>query len=556
MVAGPGLRLALVAVALAWTGAAAQDASLEATIDRQVVRANESFTYSLRAEGQVRGDPDASPLEQQFDVLSRSTNSRIQIVNGRTEQVVEWVFQLMPREPGRFTLPPLEVGTLASNAIELEVLPAEPSDGAVADIFMEVEAEPLKAYVQSQVLFTLRLYRSVSTGRATLAAPKVTGGEAIVESLGEDRQYQTERDGRTFIVSERRYAVFPQQSGGLTIGPATFEAMVIPARGFSRVRRLQSDAVQIEVEPAVQPPPEYPRAGWLPATRLTLADRLSDEGGPFTLGVPRTRTLTIRADGVLETQLPGLELEQTTGIRQYPDQPELDRITTELGLSVERTQRYAVIAQQDGRIELGGAELPWFDTVNERWQVARIEPRTVDVLRGAEPAGVPPAPAEDSPAEPASAEPAADGFWRIVSAVLAAGWLLTLALWSRRALRAALERRRSAPAQRAGGGSRRRLLKRAREASRASDPAATQQLLLEWAALRFPDAPPATLGALAPLLPEALAERVRELEAHLYGRRADRWRGAALADALAEVESRPRRRGARAADDPLEPLYR
>lgn len=566
--ARPGSAALVLALVLGAGGAPAQDATLEAGVDRETVRANESFSYSLRAEGQVRGDPDVSPLEREFDVLSRRQNSRIQIINGRTEQVVEWIFQLMPREAGRFTLPPLEVGGLTSNAVDLEVLPARAGSDSAADIFFEVEAEPRTAYVQSQVLFTLKLYLGVSTGRASLSAPKVSGGEAIVEHLGADGQYQSERDGRTYIVRERRYAVFPQASGTLTIGPATFEAMVIPARGFSRVRRIESDQLEIEVEPAVPPPDEYPDAAWLPSAGLSLSERLSDAGEPFTLGVPRTRSITVEADGVLETQLPELELGATEGIRQYPDQPDLDRTTSETGLHAERTERYAVIAQREGEAVLGGVELPWFDVGTGTWKVARIEPRTLDVLPGAEPANVPPAPpsesggasdtaASDDTGDAAVARTSGDArFWRAVSAALAAGWLATLLAYAaRRRVRAFLSARRASARERGEPRARRRL-KQLRAACRAHDAAEARRLLLEWAAVELDDAPPATLGALAARLPEAFAAEVRGLEAHLYGRAPGRWDGSRLAQLLAR--ERPLRAGAarRGPADPLEPLYR
>ncbi len=99
------------------------------------------------------------------------------------------------------------------------------------------------------------------------------------------------------------------------------------------------------------------------------------------------------------------------------------------------------------------------------------------------------------------------------------------------------------------------LLRRVRAASRASDAAQTQRLLIEWAAVEFPEAAPATLGALAPLVPERLGTEVRALEAHLYGRRPGPWNGAALAEALADVAS-ARHGRARERADPLEPLYR
>ena len=124
------------------------------------------------------------------------------------------------------------------------------------------------------MLFTLRLYVGVSTGRATLTTPETTGVEAIVEKLGEDSQYQTTRGGRDFIVRERRYAVFPQQAGTLTIGPVTFEAMVIPDRGFSRVQRFRSDVLELTVQPAVAPPAALAGAAWLPAQRVTLTEAM------------------------------------------------------------------------------------------------------------------------------------------------------------------------------------------------------------------------------------------------------------------------------------------
>src|SRR5690606_14391169 len=187
------------------------------------------------------------------------------------------------------------------------------------DIFLEAEAAPATAYVQSQVVYTLRLFVGISTGRATITPPEVSGGEAIVERLGEDRQYQTTLGDRDFLVRERRYAIFPQQAGALTIGPATFEAMVIPSRGFSRVQRFRSEPVELTVQPPVPPPAEHAGAEWLPAAELTLSERWSDDPEELAVGVPTTRAVTIEAHGLLETQLPKLAFPRSDGLRQYED---------------------------------------------------------------------------------------------------------------------------------------------------------------------------------------------------------------------------------------------
>ena len=252
---------------------------IQATVDRTMVRINESFTLVLRAEGPVRGEPETAPLAAQFDILNSMSSRRIGIVNTRAAEVNEWQYQLMPKSAGDFTIPPLRIGDRQTTAVSVRVLAPDPAATAAADIFMELVAQPDVVYAQSQILFTLRLYVGVSTGRATLTAPETTGVEAIVEKLGEDAAYKTTRGGRTFDVRERRYAVFPQQAGMLTIGPVTFEAMVIPDRGFSRVQRFRSDVLELAVQPAVAPPAALETAAWLPAQQVTLTEQWSEPEG-------------------------------------------------------------------------------------------------------------------------------------------------------------------------------------------------------------------------------------------------------------------------------------
>jgi len=547
--------LVIVIWLAAGVSAFAQDVEVVASVDRDQPHENESFTYVLRAEGRVRGQPDISPLLDLFDVLSSSESTRIQIVNGRAEQVVEWIYQLMPRQAGKALIPPVEVAGTFSNAVEIEVLPATAQGDAPGDIFLEVEIEPERVYVQSQVVYTLRLFVGTMTGRATITPPRISGGEAIVERLGDDREYRATRAGRDFTVRERRFAIFPQQAGVLTLGPATFEAMVIPARGFSRVQRYESDPIELEVLAAVPPPASHPNAAWLPARRLELTDRWSNDPPDLVVGVPTTRTVTIEAEGLLETQLPELSVPTASGVRMYADRPELDRTITGAGLLARRVERYAVLPQTAGDVELPGVELPWFDTVNGRWQIASVPARALTVQPGAASDPLPvPQPVPESPAAPATPVPQPSaGPWPIVSAVLAVGWALTVLLWWRSSRSAGGSARvEDAPAARQPP---RGAMKRLRAACDWNDAFAARTALLDWAAERFPDDTPRSLGALAGRLPEDAAAAVLDLEAALYAPGGREWQGAALANALAKHDTgTPRRR--RGTDDPLVPLYR
>jgi hypothetical protein len=87
------------------------------------------------------------------------------------------------------------------------------------------------------------------------------------------------------------------------------------------------------------------------------------------------------------------------------------------------------------------------------------------------------------------------------------------------------------------------------------DPAAARTALLQYAEARFAPSPPRSLGALAALLPEALAREVLALEAHIYGAGAGAWHGDGLKALIGELESAAEAPAAPAAD-PLLPLYR
>ncbi|HEX5045895.1 MAG TPA: BatD family protein [Gammaproteobacteria bacterium] len=545
---------AFVALTAALGAAHAQDSVLQATVDRATIRDNESFTYTIRGEGPIREEPDVTSLQKQFDVLGRQSSSRIQILNGQTSQVTEWQYQLMPKADarGELTLPPVRVGNLQTKPVTLRVLPQDTTGNAPADIFMELESQPSTVYVQSQVILTLRLFRntSVATGRATLTNPEVTGGEAIVEKLGEDAVYQTSRAGRSFEVRERRYAIFPQQAARLMVGPVTYEAMVIPDRGFSRVARFRSGMLEIDVQPAVPPPASMADASWLPAHRVTLTDQWSDDSPDLVVGVPRTRKVTIEADGLLETQLPDLPTTQQAGIRLYADQPEMSRDITPQGFTSRRTVSMAVIAQTAGDVTLAPLRVPWWNVDTQRWEVAELPARTLRIAPSGEPV---PAPApSNAPEATAVTTPPASSFWPAVSAVLAAGWLLTALAWwwSRRVARPA-GAARAADAKAKGG----KPLRDLDAACRTNDADAARRALLLWAEQRFPDSPPRSLGALAAALPEAPAREVLDLEAHLYGAAPGDWDGGGLRGVLRAFET-DSGAGAAVKEDPLLPLYR
>jgi hypothetical protein len=553
-VVGRRLLLTLGVLGAGWLAAGlalAQAVALGASVDRTSIRVNESFTYILRAEGQLSGQFDPSALARDFDILETSRSTRVQIVNGRASQVAEWVVVLMPRRPGHYELPPATLNGVQSNAVEIDVLPAQ-SSGDTGDIFIEVELDRPVNYVQAQTIYTLRLFVGIGTGRATLTPPLVEGGEAIVEKLGEDSDYETRRGNRSYNVHERRYAIFPQNAGRLEIGPSVYEAVVYPASGRQRQYRLSSDVVTLEVKPAVAPPATHPGAVWLPATDLRIEEAWSDASAVFEQGVPKTRTLTVVAQGVLDTQLPEIAVAATPGLRQYADQPQLSREFVAQGIEARRSERFAVIAQQPGRLDLTPVEMPWWNVATERWEIARLPATTIDVMPSAAVAVTPTPGGPVAEGQATATTETGPGFWPWLSLALGVGWLATIAAWR---LRARADHQRVARNAAARAPSESSLARQIKAACQVNDAHRSQELLLDWGRLKFAADPPASLGALASRVPGPLAAEIEALEAALYGPDAGGWRGERLFQAF--KAARPQL-GVVAGDepDPLAPLYR
>jgi len=525
-----------------------QVTSLVASVDRELIRANESFSYTLRAEGRFSGRPDLSAVTRDFDLVQSGSSASIEIVNGQTAQIAEWKIELMPRGTGEFELPAIELGDALSNGVSLEILPAATDDETGADVFLEVEIDRSEAYVQAEAIYTLRLFVGITIGREELSGLPITGGEAIVERLGSDSDYQIVRGDRVYRVRERKFAIFPQTAGQLSIGPVEYRATVTPRLGFSRRQDLLSDVVELTVKPAVLPPPTHPNAVWLPARNVRIEEQWRD-GVIDEQGVPRTRELTIVANGLLETQLPELELAASDGLRQYVDQPELSRQITDDGIEARRSERFAVIAQQPGTIEFPAVELPWWNVDEERWEIARIDSTSVEV----EPAFDAEAPAATLP--PPGSAPTVEStrdFWPWLAGGLALGWLATVAAWAfsrrdRQRIHASRSRPRTTSA--------RALQKQLSAACRVDDAQRTRDLLMEWAARQFADDPPPNLGALVGRLTGPLADEIATLESALYGRKSGSWSGQQLEQLLKNAQSVTVSPGAEG-ENPLVPLYR
>lgn len=543
---------------------AAAAAVLNALLERNSVTLGESVRLVLETDGRGADSIDLAPLERDFDVLSSSRSTQVQITNGRQSVSTRWIIELLPRRAGRLTVPSLDVDGVASKPLTLEVAPASAAGARPgAELFMEAEVDPGRHYVQGELLYRVRLYTALPILGGAIGPPEVA--QATVQRIGDDVNFTAMRNGRRYDVVERRYAIFPQRSGKLRIGSARFSGQVgSGGNNMSAMERLLnrgrnttllSPPVSVDVLP---PAPGFSSSDWLPARDLQLDESWPDGQREVRVGEPVTRVLSLVAHGLTASQLQLPTVAGIDGSRLYPDQPQRDDADDGEWVIGSVEQRIAMIPTRPGELRLPEVRLRWWDVDSDRERVAVLPARTLQVLPAA-PAGIAISGGTDVAPGTALATPANDigrtsrnpSVWPAIAGLLALLWLTTLVAWwrARSAPRPALAANPARnPASLAGV--RRAVL----HACARNDAAAARAALLEFARVAWPARPPNGLAALAERLGDAeLAAEFERLNRVLYGVGAQPWSGERLRTRIRPYLAPPAAAG-EAASDPLPPL--
>jgi hypothetical protein len=538
-------------------------AQIGVSFDRNPVSLDESFQIIFTANDTPDSDPDFSPLEQDFEILGQSQSSNSSWINGRSSKTIQWTLNVMAKHPGSLVVPAVKFGDDESQPASIMVTQAAANKAINTDddLFLEVEANPQSPYVQSQVLYTVRLYRRVDIAQAALNEPELS--DAVVEKLGDDSNYNTQINGVNYLVTERKYAIFPQKSGALTIKPLVLTAEVMASsrpnfNGFfnsqmTKTRKISSKSVTLDVKPA---PATFTEKYWLAAEQLVLKEEWSGDNQQMRVGEPLTRTLTLLAKGTTVGQLPELNTGKTDAqLKTYPDQPVLREQKKPEGLIAFREEKIAIIPSKAGFYKLPAIEIPWFNSQSQKMEIAKIPETTITALEAAGTlpdmaAPVASAPVEQSQkaeeATPIITQPQQQNTWFWVALFLGAGWLATLAyLLIKRPVKKPAAEKSAAEIRLEDS------IKHLKKACADNNATAAKDALLAWGRQKYGAA---SLGAVAEHSDARLRDEILHLNHILYGKAAGQWQGKKLFQAF--VENKAREKIAVTDDGKLEPLYR
>lgn len=406
-------------------------------------------------------------------------------------------------------------------ALVLLVAPAASQETPPVELWTEIVDTGRAPHPQEMVILKVHGRYHVPVTLEKMTTPDMPGFRVV--KVGRDRWIDVFEKGLTIRAFERTYAVYPQRSGRLEV-PAFVHQLTILDRAMKhQVIEVPTAPVTLRVEPA----PIVDGDWWLPASNLVVEERWTVAPENLSIGQSTRRTLTIRANGVFDDQLPppprmradGLIIFPTETVRwtklglgQPPEaprplreqslrKPELYDIveSAPAGPLSEVTYGWDVRPATDQPVTLPEIRIPWFDTASGRMREVLIPERTVALaLLGPDTeklerelgiSGPESPPAEEDPLVPIATVGAG-------SAAFVLGLVTLLGL-------AAPDLIPETRARQAASSARRRAAREVRRRARQGDTAGLRQSIVLWARAGGDGA--------------AAADAVRTIDRHLFG---------------------------------------
>ncbi len=375
------------------------------SLNRDTIGMDEEAVMEVKVSGTVRDLPQPQlPRMPMFEVYSQGQSSNISIVNGQVESSVTYRYLIMPQKAGTFplgtvsvvyqnkrykgepvTLTVLSKGTAVNPELEEQ---ARDDTGDSRDQFLEASVDKANPYVNEQVTLTLKYYIGVRYyGSPELTEPTTTG--FWTEVLGNKSPYRQRIGNRTYKVIERKYALFPTQTGELTIGRSIITATVAGSSrsqrdpfdvfgvfGSGEEVRVYSDPIKVRVKPL----PEEGRPDGFTGTIGRFEISATSDKTTAELNQPVTVKIDIKGFGniksVAEPTIPELD-----DFRVYRASSNESMAKVDDKIGGTKTFEEVFIPNRPGQLEIPSLSFSFFNPERGRYQTVRTRPIKLTVIK-------------------------------------------------------------------------------------------------------------------------------------------------------------------------------
>lgn len=377
----------------------------QASVNRNTIPFGESFMLTVETDVANPQKPDFSVLEKDFNIYSQGYISNVSFVNGKQSSTSGWQLILMPKQKGDFVIPAFDINGNLSQPINIKVVDAASAqeNSSAPSFRMSAHVSNDSPYVQQELIYRVRLFDS--GGLQGHAPTFSTSGDWIIRSLGNPEVHPMVVDGKKSREIVFSYALFPQKSGKLQVPTAHFDGFYLSKNkrnidpfeklfgddirsallgdsDFFATKnpvRLSTDPIYIDVKPI---PTQNNGEWWLPAKNVTLVQQWEPQNPKFKVGEAVNRTVYIRAEGVLDNQIPEINFAKISGMKQYPEKPESEmRVENGTVVSIAKISN-VYIPSVAGQISLPPVEVKWFNVNSGKYEVTKLPAMNIEVEKG------------------------------------------------------------------------------------------------------------------------------------------------------------------------------
>lgn len=385
---------------------AQEGVTVEAFVDQPHIALDDQLVLTVRVKGGNVFTEPSIPNRGNFEVLSRGSSSQVQMVNGRLSVSKEYTYVLQPLKAGKFEIGPISIFVEGvekqSTPIAVSVgetglaapdpappMGLDPAPEAYKDIFVTAEVDNKTPYKGEQILYTFRLYTSKGVGEAKLNLPEFH--DFWSEEIDKENKYYKELNGRRYVVSEFKVALFANKTGNLVIAPSTLRAQVeeplpnvfndpfFTMRGSGanyRPRVFKSPEVTLDVKDL---PPGAPEGFTGLVGEYSVQASLSKKD----LSVGDSGTLSIQISGrgnIKDAQLqPNFQIP---GLKIYDDKPVLETKKGSQGISGSKTFKYALVPENPGKMVVPSLNIAYFNPKKNTYEILSTPAYELSVVPG------------------------------------------------------------------------------------------------------------------------------------------------------------------------------
>lgn len=367
----------------------AQTVTFEAEANVKQVVKNSYFDLSFTLKN-ADGSSFRPPSFNNFVVASGPSRAvSTTIINGQMTKEMSYKYVLQPRQVGRFQIGSASIKVngkvLQTSPITIEVVEGRTSvEGTEhAEVFIRAEPSVTEAWIGQQVILDYKLYTTINIERYNVVDESTYPGFFARDiKRYNSRQIKEVINGVEYVTKVlRRVALFPQQTGTLTIEPMTLQLGISDGNGpassfFLRRIPVRTEPADITVRSLPSGAPEsftgavgkYTFETQINRNTITTDDALSIK-------------ITIAGNGdVKRVQAPELELPEKF---ELYDPKVLEESTYERSgeLTGKKTVEYLMVPKEKGRYEIQPT-FSYFDTDSAKYVALEAPLYEINVRQG------------------------------------------------------------------------------------------------------------------------------------------------------------------------------